>query len=74
MSKMKVLFDNGTMAYLKEVGVVSPTVFRYKELHDELERTQQTVKTSKTQAVAIVADKCKVGEQMVWRACKVMKK
>jgi hypothetical protein len=72
--KMKELFDNGTMCYLKDAGAITPTVFRYKELHDELKRTQEVVKTSKTQAVSIVADKCKVGEKTVWRADRFMKR
>lgn len=71
---MKDLFENGTMSYLKEVGIVSPTVFRYKELNDALEQVKKSQQVCKTQAVSLVADKSKVGEKIVWKAARMMNK
>lgn len=68
---VKGLFDDGTMKYLLDRGLVTPTVFNYLDIFIEVKTLQQQG-MKKSEAIQEASIRCKVCERTVWTAVKTL--
>ena len=66
------IFEDGTMRYMLEKKLITPTVFRYVEISATVS-FYQTQGHNKTQSVKITSDNCRVCEDTVWKALRATK-
>ena len=64
---LKTLHEDGTMAFLVQRGLITPSAFRRLEIFVEVKALEhQGLKRS--HAVEQAAEKCKVCERVVWKS------